>query len=296
MNEKRKSGGSAVRTVTPMIPLAIALLHTAVLPSASPPNLSEVVPVVCGESVEDYMACHTEYPTGCNSTGKYDAYLNEFKNQVEWKDSTLQRWFTSQAEITELEGKLPDGLGKSNHGDFFNQLAALGEGQIYGLVGYLYSAKAEGKESSNCQLEAGTDDENVDYHIYIGFDPALADRLLNDKATPADKRTMNAKSMIVEMTPHYRARFHPEWTLAALQKQIGKQVKITGQLIVDNEHYQPSQDCGLPNHTSSCWRLTVWELHPVTDFEICESGSCDQDSTKWSPLADTADASDDTNS
>lgn len=83
MPGQRSSGGSKVRTVTPIIRLAIALLHSAVLPSTTLPstNLSEVAPVVCGEGVEDYLSCRTEYPTGCNATGKYDAYLNEFKNR-----------------------------------------------------------------------------------------------------------------------------------------------------------------------------------------------------------------------
>src|SRR6516225_9652599 len=96
MPNKRKGGAGAVHTVAPMIPLAIALLHTAVLPSTggTTPNLSEVVPVACEEGVEDYLACHTEYPTGCSVNGKYDAYLNEFKKQVEWKDETVQGWLT----------------------------------------------------------------------------------------------------------------------------------------------------------------------------------------------------------
>jgi hypothetical protein len=86
------------------------------------------------------------------------------------------------------------------------------------------------------------------------------------------------------MTPHYRGRFHPEWTLSAVQSQIGQQVRVEGQLMVDNEHYVPSQDCGLTDATSACWRGTVWELHPVTDFQVCESGSCDESAKGWTPI------------
>src|ERR1700720_2509435 len=97
--KKPKSSVSAVRTVTPIIPLAIALLPSALVPSPSgvrgAPNTSEVVPVTCGEGLEDYLACHSEYPTGCNSNGTYDAYLNEFKNQVKWADPRVQKGFTS---------------------------------------------------------------------------------------------------------------------------------------------------------------------------------------------------------
>ena len=120
------------------------------------------------------------------------------------------------------------------------------------------------------------------------IDAGLAERLRNKTTTPSDKKTMNGNSMIVEMTPHYRGRFHPEWTLAAVQEQIGQQVRVTGQLMVDNEHYQPSQDCGHQNPTSTCWRMTVWEFHPVTAFEVCKSGTCNENSTGWAPLAASA--------
>jgi hypothetical protein len=275
----------------PAIPLAIALLHNAVVPSAGTAadahessSTSSVAPVACGEGIEDYLACHSEYPTGCNANGKYDAYLNTFNNQVEWNDSQLQGWLTTPDEIAQLENKLPVGLGKTNHGDNLDQLRVLGEGKIYGVVGYLYGVKAEGKESSNCQLDAGEDNENVDFHIYIGFDPVIAAKIRHKTTTPTDRTQINPQSMIVEMTPHYRARSHPEWSLNALRNEVGKRVRITGQLMVDNEHYVKSQDCGHKDHTAACWRVTVWELHPVTRFEYCNDDSCTQDSTDWLPL------------
>jgi hypothetical protein len=283
-----------------MIPLAIALIHGALLPPANgtstpaPTHVAtrttgnaEVIPAVCEEAVEDYQACHSEYPTGCSASGRYDAYLNAFKNQIEWQNTQVQKWFTNLSDVTDLEDQFPAGLGKSNHGDFTTQLSTLGEGKIHGVVGYLYGVKAEGKESSNCQLDPGQDNENVDFHIFIGFNSQLANRLLNNKATPADKKNIDPTSMIVEMTPHYRGRFHPEWTLEVLQKLIGKQVRVEGQLMVDNEHYLGSQDCGRSDHTSGCWRATVWELHPVTSFETCDSGNCTATSTGWTPIGDT---------
>ena len=41
---------------------------------------------------------------------------------------------------------------------------------------------------------------------------------------------------MVEMTPQYRADFAPEWTIEALKKLLGKQVRVVGQLMADNEH------------------------------------------------------------
>src|SRR5215469_3526406 len=288
----RSSKRKAVVGLGPAIPLAIALIHNAVLPSAGTTNGSapvlptEIAPVVCEEGLEDFNACHSEYPSGCSASGRYDAYLNVFKNQLEWKDSRVQGWLSTLDDITQVEGRIPAGLGNSNHGDYIDELGAIGEGRIYGVVGYVYAIKAEGKESSNCQLEPGEEDENVDFHIYIGFDPAVANRIRNNSKTAADKTRINPKAMIVEMTPHYRARFHPEWSLSAVQSALGKQVRVSGQLIADNEHYLASQDCGRKDHTSACWRATVWELHPVTQFETCGKETCDASSGGWSPIGD----------
>ncbi len=279
----KKSRSSAARTIAPAIPLAIALLHGAVIPStttttttAGPPpeNISNTQPVACGESIEDYLACHSAYPTGCNTTGSYDAYLNELKNQVSFANTQVQNTFTDLNQLVQLENKIPDGLKKNNHADLAQPLSDMGEGKIYRMMGYLYGVKSEGKESSNCQLDPGDNNENVDFHIYIGFDSAVAGRLLAGTSTAEDKKLLGTTSAIVEMTPHYRGRFEPDWSLDAVKNQIGKQVLVTGQLMVDNEHYVSSQDCGRKDHTDNCWRATVWELHPVTDFKVCESGTC----------------------
>ena len=290
------TGSRGVAGLASVVPLAIALLHSAIVPTDGKgvgvrelAETTSVEPVVCGQDIEDYLACHSEYPTACNSTGNYDAFLNLLKNQVDWTDSQVQKWFTALDDVLQLESRIPAGLGKANHIDNLQQLRALGEGKIYGVVGYLYGVKAEGKESSNCQLEPGEDNENVDFHTYIGFDSGVAARVRGKTASPADKSEMNPKSMIVEMTPHYRARYHPEWSLDALRKELGKQVRVTGQLMADNEHYVKSQDCGRKDHTASCWRATVWELHPITKFEVCSIDSCSETSAGWLPLGGGAD-------
>jgi len=286
-----RSHSRTVAGIGSAIPLAIALLHSAVVPSnGKGANTSDeaptvvVEPVVCGEGIEDYVACHSEYPTGCNVNGKYDAYLNLFKNQVQWTSSQPQKWFTTLDDFIQLENSIPPGLGKNNHSSYLDQLQTLGEGKIFGAIGYLYGVKAEGKESCNCQLDPGDDNENVDFHIYLGFDPDIASKIRSKTLSPTDKAEVNPRSVIVEMTPHYRGRYHPEWSLDAVRNQLGKQVRVTGQLMVDNEHYVKSQDCGRKDHTDSCWRATVWELHPVTQFELCQTQRCTEASTGWVPI------------
>lgn len=273
------------------IPLAIALLHSAIVPSSgrgadnsSTISGSAVEAVACADDIEDYLACHSEYPTGCNATGRYDAYLNLYKNQVQWSASEPARWFTTLTQFQQLESDLPPDLTKNNQSMLLNQLRKLGEGEIVGAVGYLYGVKPEGKESSNCQLEPGEDNENVDFHIYMGFDPTIASKIRNKSLTAAERKTVNPNSVIIEMTPHYRAAYHPEWTLAAVRQAAGKQIRVAGQLMVDNEHFVKSQDCGREDHTGACWRATVWELHPVTQFEACQSEDCTESSGDWQPI------------
>jgi len=274
-----------------MIPLAIALLHSAVLPAgkggATPPvgPSATIESVVCGEGVEDFRSCHTTYPTGCSSNGHYDPYLNLMKNQTTWPSAQPKEIFSTLEQYLQLESQLPAGLDKSNHGDNLTQLAALGEGKIHGVVGYLYDIKVEGKESSNCQLDDDASHENVDFHIFIGFDPVIAEKIRNKQTLTAEERkAVTQESVIVEMTPHYREAFHPEWTAEAVMAQKGQLVKVLGQLMVDNEHYVSGQDCARAPRTATCWRASVWELHPVTDFEVCDGGSCTATSTGWTPL------------
>jgi len=293
MPQKRATHGrSATRTITPMIPLAIALLHSAVI---SPPGggapvgpTTTVEAVKCGEGIEDFHACHASYPTGCTISGSpYDPYLNLMKNQTTWDSMEPQEVFTSLSQVQQLEARLPAlALTQKNHGDKLAQLKALGEGSIYGVTGYLYDVVPEGKESSNCQLDKDPPQyEDVDFHIFIGFDPAVAEKILNHKTVSSAEKH---QSMIVEMTPHYRDAFHQEWTADALQALKGQQVKVLGQLMVDNEHYVSGQDCGIDPSKKTCWRASVWELHPVTDFRVCEGGGCTATSAGWAPIGESS--------
>lgn len=294
-----KSG--AVRTIGPAIPLAIALLGSAVLPGgkttapgtpAGP--ITSTQSQKCEGEIPDFRACHDTYPTGCTKNGStYDPFLNELKNQIKWgtmAPAAMQpkEVITSLDQLSQLEKQLQNiGLNKGNHADVSAKLAAIGEGSIYGVVGYLYSVEPEGAESSNCQLEG--DVSNVDYHIFVGFDPAVAEKLRNHKAiTSAEKH----QSMVVEMTPHYRDAFHAEWTVDAVKAVIGQQVKALGQLMVDNEHFVAGQDCGIDPTKPRCWRASVWELHPVIEFTSCQTGTtCSATSLAgWTPIGENTEA------
>jgi len=276
MPRKSKGAGPVVLGAAGLTPLVIALVAgNAIIPSAGNKIVSNdaTAPVQCEDGLENWEGCHGGYPTGCSGSGVYDGYLNFLKNQHPPRDSKPVRVFTSLGDYQDMESRTPTDLGKSNHLDLKSQLEAMGEGQPHAVIGYLYYAKQEGKESSNCELTAPDD---TDFHIGIGF----------DKSEAASKKPSDKTAVVVEMTPQYRATFAPEWTLQLVKEAIGKQVKVTGQLLADNEHNETKDNCGLPGAGASCWRASIWELHPVTSFQVCgsASGECAADGTDWVEL------------
>ncbi len=279
--------GTAGRTAAGFAPLALAVVMQSVLPGGlhSPATTSVgSQPAVCEDDIGDFRACHTQYPTGCSKAGKYDGALNLLKNRLTPPASPAVK-VLQQSDIMGLEGKLPKELAKNNHADVLGKLAELGEGQVYSVLGYLYYAQKGGtSESSNCQLG---DIDAIDYHIGIGFDLTVAAKIRGGvKLTAEEHSTMTKTSMIVEMTPHYRFQFRPEWTLDELKAVVGQQVKVTGQLLVDNEHFDDKDDCALGNG-AACWRMSIWELHPVTQFQICNNPKgCAADSSDWIDLGE----------
>ena len=246
--------------------------------------------------VGDFSDCHDNFPTGCTHSARpgYDAYLNYLKNQVVAPTPPQGDRLTLDG-FANLEENLPPTLGSRNHADHAEDLASSGEGQVREVVGFLYYVENTGKprqhqragETSNCQL-LGT--ANADFHLGIGFDPSMAGRIRNKTVghiPGAPPGEMEQTSIIAEMTPHTRAELHPGWTLARVNRAVGRQVLVRGQLMVDNDHVNAKDDCGNPNaNTDECWRASVWEIHPVTEFFVCNSAQpCDpNDPGAWTPL------------
>ena len=290
----KKSGG-AVRKVAPFAPLALALLlQRAVLPGGGGGANHEehgTEAAVCGDDIEGFRGCHSDYPTGCSKAAKYDAYLNLLKNQLV-PAKTAPVGFLNKAGFASLDRNTPKDLTRGNHADLKDDLGKLGEGQVFGVNGYLYYAQKGGtSESSNCQL---SDSDAIDYHIGIGFDPTLAAKLVKKPGTAKaklsddEKGSLTQTSIIVEMTPHYRAQFKPDWSLELLKSVIGLQVRVIGQLTADNEHNNGKDNCAFKGaNQDTCWRASIWELHPVTQFQVCKSATrCDDNSPDWVDLED----------
>ena len=245
-------------------------------------------PTKC-KDVPDFKACHAKYPAGCGKTAKsnYDSYLNFLKNQVPDPALALNRIFSELKDFQSLDEATPPGLKRSNHAEHAETLADQGEGNIFGVIGYLYAVTREHEESTNCYLDDGV---NTDFHIWIGFDEEVATKLRGGwKPKGAALREIKQEGVIVEMTPHYRAQHHPKWTLTRVRAQVGRQVKVIGQLMNDNEHLIPTQNCAHPDADfDKCWRGSAWELHPVIQFYVCPSPGtpCSEDSPSWKKLDD----------
>jgi hypothetical protein len=65
-------------------------------------------------------------------------------------------------------------------------------------------------------------------------------------------------SLIVEMIPSYRQTH--QWQLYNVEKYLHQQVRVTGWLMYDEEHSKGPDRAG------------VWEIHPITKFEVLENG------------------------
>ena len=293
------------RRVAPLAPLALSLIMQPGITGSTAakknvPVTGDLQVAIC-DRVEGSDDCHTRFPTGCTSPGStYDPFLNLLKNKTDFPAAVAVNFATSLDTFTQLdqqfqskEKQMGETLNDHNHRDFETVFGQLGEGSLQGAIGYLeylvVQKKAPGDgETCNCKL--GNEDE-VDFHIGIGFDPKVAANVRSDpnSITHADKQ----KSIIVEMTPHFRANFQPGWTPDALNQVMGRKVKVVGQLMADNDHNLKSQNCALPNATNLCWRATIWELHPVTKFQVCmaTNNDCDVNSPDWVDLGGASDES-----
>ena len=249
------------------------------------------------QNVTTLADCHPGKPTGCSNAAspRYDAYLNFLKNQEPARDIAPSR-VLGVNDLISLEDQIPAGIGRSNHAQFADQLAdrgnGVGEGNIYAVVGYLYFVENTAitshhrGETCNCQLRGNS---TFDYHLGIGFDATLAQEIRTAPPVhdPRNPVLPEQSSVVAEMTPHTRA---VKWTVARLNGQLGKQVKVIGQLTLDNVHVNSNDDCAfLDEPGGSCWRASAWEIHPVTQFFVCKAGktcSATSPDSDWVRLED----------
>lgn len=151
---------------------------------------------------------------------------------------------------------LPTGGKKFSEGDFVE------------LTGFIASEKQKPHpnkgETVNCKF---TDEPRNDYHISV---------------TPT-KNSDETKGVVVEMIPQNPHRKHKDWNLDKLRKIQDKQfaVKIEGRLFFDSEH---TPNTSKTSTSKQPRRFSLWEIHPVSSFFVCDSGTCT--SSGWKALED----------
>jgi len=235
----------------------------------------------CPKTGMTLQQCHDKFPDGCSAAARpnYDAYLDFLKDQDPGPTLASTKDLAG-SDFLKLESGLPAALGGTNHAKFAKQFADLGEGNIHTVIAYLYFVEDTSKgtptvpansETSNCKLTAPN---TFDYHLGLGFDSQLAANARSTHPKPGDAAfsALEKDSVVAEMTPYTR---HPNWTFSRVNSLQGQQIKVVGQLMVDNVHFNQNDDCHFSSPKTSCWRSTVWEIHPITQFYVCNaSGGC----------------------
>jgi len=136
------------------------------------------------------------------------------------------------------------------------------EGGLVQFAGFVIDAKDEHPESVNC---AGQD--GMDIHISLG-----------------DRTTTEWHGIVAEMIPQIpKPTGWDRATLIRLKKNPKPQVLVIGGLTYDNEHLV-NKNSAHPNGTQPK-RMSLWEIHPIIEFLVCEMASCDpQQKTDWTTL------------
>lgn len=170
-----------------------------------------------------------------------DQALNILKNRV---DNGENGTFHDVSLDTLINLSYPQDIGRTRRSnwsqsdvDAVNQY----EGIAVRTVGYIAGVRHEGTESPNCHaLDAR------DFHVW----------LVPNQGDP------RSKSMVVEVTPRVRDQ-RSGWTDSALASLTGQQVRISGWLLMDQEH---------PEQLGQT-RATLWEIHPIIHIEVNQGGS-----------------------
>lgn len=257
-----KSRTSMVRAVGPMIPLAVALMGSSVLPSGKvgAPGGAAVPPAQASKQQGTFTPACTLPFDGVRNPASDDhcGILGGSSDSAKQAESTAKNNFCTppldpdtityqqlislQAQSANIPKELSDRKEVEN----------LGEGNYVSYVALIKNAHysdTTGGEAVNCNMSGNAPN---DIHIVLMSDP-------ND--------TDECHSTTAEMSPHYRPT---NWTPDKLNA-LGKPVRIKGQLFYDNSHSICTEH-SRPNPK----RASLWEIHPVYSLEVCQLGDLDQ--------------------
>lgn len=233
--ERPAEVNSPRRFLLPLVALVVVLLascgpaaDTGSVAAGFPPNANHPKPVD-----KTFLGCPPQGDGG-------DSQLNILKNRI---DDGENGAYHDVALSTLISLTFPQDIGKVRRDNWTSadvSAVAPYEGVAIRTVGYLVDVKHEGTESPNCH-----DVDHRDFHVWIV--PNQSDG--------------KASAMVVEVAPRVRDQ-RPGWTDTALSNLRGQKVRISGWLMLDQEH---------PEQLGKT-RATLYEIHPILHIEVSQGG------------------------
>ena len=233
----------------------LAFPVTAVLSSVSLAQAAKHIPKPATKQTPIVVKFGTCAVDGTNG----DPAENHLKNRTDTASSYTTVEFSAFTELTD-----PANLDKTPRSQWKPSLLHTiqeTEGVPVALEGFLavvtnadlkhHGARPEGAESTNCGDTLST---SIDWHLWIL--PAAGNTRVN--------------AVVAEITPRVRAK-HAGWLLSKLDRIAHDKlrVRVSGWSMFDPDHPEQLKKT----------RSTLWEIHPITRFEVSVGGS-------WVPLDD----------
>ena len=176
-----------------------------------------------------------------------DPNLNREKNRWVAPAKILEMSVTQVIALSDNELSAMGKESRSKWSSAAVEQASANENRGVQVVGYLAHAKESGSEACN-----GKSDLYHDFHIWI------------TESGGEDKRN----GIVVEAIPYWKEQF-PSWKLGTFEKLAleNAKVRVSGWILWDQEH---GDEVGKS-------RGSLWEVHPITKFEVFSGG-------KWEEL------------
>ena len=211
--------------------------------------------------------------TGCAVDGTADGLSNTLKHHVP-AEAAL---FLSFDDLATLQQQADESVGSGLHiavdarAALANMAVSGGkvtEGNAVRVIGFLASDGTgphpnSSGESVNCGIKGAASN---DFHLPV----------------TADANSSEFDAIVVEMIPQGRPT---AWTISRLKTVQTKQqqVWIEGNLFYDGQHRvnaDPNNPIG-----GQPKRFSLWEIHPVTKFLVCEQTACSANTeSEWRAL------------
>jgi hypothetical protein len=216
------------------------------------------LPATCGDQTAQFPGPATKIDSQCGLNGipndDADGLQNAAKNNFCPRAKTVS---VTSTVMNDLQAKAAPLVPLGSPPESRAGLAGLGEGKLATFEGYVMISRQECAESVNCGASVPNEDAFHDVHI------SLLD-------SPKKANTNECTSFVAEMIPHHRPPTWNSCSVNAVAKK-GLRVRVTGQLFFDGSHQVCANGKAVGNSPK---RSSLWEIHPIYNFEVCASGTC----------------------